>query len=69
MYDAKAYGAAYDAHSAAFQEFDAVRVQYRAGAVSDSVFLAARAKFAAATKAYDEAYALAAYGGYQGGKA
>ena len=68
-YDAKAYGAAYDASGAAFRVFDAVRIQYRAGKISDAEFLAARAEYDKSMRAYDEAYSLAAYGGFLGGKA
>jgi outer membrane protein TolC len=69
MYDAKAYGAAYDASGEAFRVFDAVRLKYRAGEISDAEFLAARAVYDKAMQAYDKAYSLAAYGGYMGAKA
>ena len=69
MYDAKEYGAAYDAHNAAWRVFDVVRIGYRAGKVGDAEFIAARAAYAAATARYDAAFAKAADNGYMGGKA
>ena len=68
-YDAIAYSKAYDAHSAAFNAFDAVRLLYRAGKVDDAAFMAARKEYNLATTAYDEAYSLAQYQGYYGPKA
>jgi len=51
------YAAAYAAHAAAFDVFDAVRTNYRARLVGDAEFLAARAAYAASTALFDAAYA------------
>ena len=54
------YAAAYAAHAAAFDVFDAVRKDYRLRVVGDAEFLAARAAYAASTALFDAAYAAEA---------
>ena len=50
------YAAALESHNVAFRAFDAVRNDYRARSVGDAEFLAARAKYEAATKIFDAAF-------------
>jgi hypothetical protein len=50
------YKAALLAHSAAFATYRVVRDAYQARTVGDAEYLAARAKYDAATKAFDLAY-------------
>ena len=50
------YAAALEAHNVAFRAFDVVRTAYRNRQVGDAEFLAARAKYDLATKAYDVAF-------------
>ena len=69
IHDSKAYGLAYDAYNAAFKVFDAVRIKYRAGLITDADFLSARRQYDVAIDIYDKAFAVAQDGGYSGGKA
>ena len=50
------YDAAYTAHNAALAAFHAVRDAYRARAVGDAEFLAAKATLTAANALYDAAF-------------
>jgi hypothetical protein len=54
-----AYEAAYQAHNAAFREFDKIRRAYTArnSEISDEEFLAAKQKYDEATKKFDAAFA------------
>jgi hypothetical protein len=51
------YAVARDAHTVAMRKFHKIRDAYRARAVGDSEFLAARSEYEAATKIFDEAFA------------
>ena len=50
------YEAAYAAHNQALAEFNAVRDSYRARAVGDAEFLAAKTKLTSANALYDAAF-------------
>lgn len=54
--NSKAYRDALAAVNEALREYQPIRTDYRAGLVDEKVFLAARVKYMAAAKVYDEAF-------------
>ena len=60
MANSPAYEAACATHSAAYHAFQVVTDAYRAQTIGDAEYLAARAVYAAATAAFDVAFAAEA---------